>query len=186
MGGTAELIRQPGPTAECPAASTLRDTYYRPLVRLAALLTGDADVAELVARDALAGLRPGSLLGPEANADVLRRLQRRVLVRCRRSRIPATAPAGIRPARRGARSPVPADAGDSAGSAQPSAADFACLPVVRALQELPPRGREAIVLTYYLDLTEEQAALVAGVAPTALRRFLIEAMRALQDRFPGS
>jgi DNA-directed RNA polymerase specialized sigma24 family protein len=186
MGGTAELIRQPEPAAKCLAASTLRDTYYRPLVRLAALLTGDADMAELVARDALAALRPGSLLGPDANTDVLRDLQHRVLVRCRRSRIPATAPAGIRQARRGAQSPVTTSADDSAGPAQPSAADFARLPVVRALQELPQRGREAVVLTHYLDLNEQQAALVAGVAPTALRRSLSQAMRVLEDRFPAA
>jgi DNA-directed RNA polymerase specialized sigma24 family protein len=186
MDGTAELIRQPEPTADCQATSTLRDTYYRPLVRLAALLTGDAGLAELVARDALAGLRPGSLLGPEANADVLRHLQRRVLVRCRRSRIPATAQAGIRQARADPEPPAATCAGDSAGPAQPSAADFARLPIVRVLQELPRSGREAIILTYYLDLTEQQAALVAGVAPAALRRCLREAMHALDDQFPAA
>jgi hypothetical protein len=186
MGDIGKPIRRPEPAAECPAASTLRDTYYRPLVRLAALLTGDADLAELVACNALAGLRPGSLLGPEANADVLRQLQHRVLVRCRRSRIPATAPAGIRQARRGAESQAAAGAGDSAASAQPTRADFACLPVVRALQELPRHGREAVVLTHYLDLSEQQAALVAGLTPTALRRCLREAMRALDDQFPAA
>ena len=37
---------------------------------------------------------------------------------------------------------------------------FANLPVVTALRDLPGRAREALVLTYYLDLPEQQAAAV--------------------------
>ena len=50
------------------------------------------------------------------------------------------------------------------------ATDFAGLPVVTALRELPARAREALVLTYYLDLPEQQAAALAGVSLAALRR----------------
>jgi RNA polymerase sigma factor (sigma-70 family) len=35
--------------------------------------------------------------------------------------------------------------------------------VLAALRLLPPRQREAVVLRYYLDMTEEQAARVMGV-----------------------
>jgi hypothetical protein len=88
MSDTAVTIRRPEPTAECLAASTLRDSYYRPLVRLAALLTGDADRAEAVARDALDALRSSSLLGQAASEKLPHNLQRHVLVRSRRIRIP--------------------------------------------------------------------------------------------------
>lgn len=178
MGHTEEPVRQPEPTAECPAAATLRDTYYRPLVRLAALLTGDPASAEAVAYDALAGLRPAAPLSSEPSADVLRALQQRVLVRSRRRSRPSLPPTGIRPPR-GARSPAA-----TGSSSLPSAAEFANLPVVRALQQLPRRGREAVVLTHYLDLSEQQAAHLAGVTPAALRRTLGQAMRVLDDRFP--
>jgi RNA polymerase sigma-70 factor (sigma-E family) len=36
--------------------------------------------------------------------------------------------------------------------------------VAAALRQLPPRQREAVVLRYYLDLSEEEAAQVMGVA----------------------
>jgi DNA-directed RNA polymerase specialized sigma24 family protein len=183
MSDTEVTIRRPEPTAECLAASTLRDSYYRPLVRLAALLTGDADTAEAVACEALAELRPGSPLGPPVSEKLLRSLQRRVLVLSRRIRIPAGS-GGTGQARGGAQPPVAPGAHGSAAPAQSSAAEFARLPVVRALQELPPRRREAVILIHYLDLTEQQAALVAGVTPAALRRFLSQAKRALNDRFP--
>jgi DNA-directed RNA polymerase specialized sigma24 family protein len=186
MGDTEEPIRRPEPSAEWLAPCTLRDTYYRPLVRLAALLTGDADAAEAVASEALAGLRSASPLEPEVSADVLRYLQQRVLVRSRRSRRPAISAGRIRQARRGTEPSVTKRAPGPPVPAQPSAADFARLPVVRALQDLPRRGREAIVLTHYLDLSEQQAALVAGVTPAALRRFLSEAMRALDHGPPDA
>jgi DNA-directed RNA polymerase specialized sigma24 family protein len=171
MSDTEVTIRRPEPATECLAASTLRDSYYRPLVRLAALLTGDAETAEALAGEALAALRPSSPRGLAASEKLLRCLQRRVLIRSRRIRIPAGS-GGTRRARGGAQ--------------QSGAAEFARLPVVRALQELPRRGREAVVLTHYLDLSEQQAAFVAGVTQAALRRFLRQAMRELNDRFPAA
>ena len=42
-----------------------------------------------------------------------------------------------------------------------------------------PGAREALVLTYYLDLTEQQAAAMAGISLTALRRNLAVALGAL-------
>lgn len=180
MGDTDGPIRQPRPESEC---STLRETYYRPLVRLAALLTGDADAAEAVACDALTALRTRSPFAPEPSPDALRYLQQQVLVRSRHNRRSGTARTAAREARRGAQPAGPAGSG-LPGPTGPSAADFARLPVVRALQGLPPRGREAVVLTHYLDLSEQQAALVAGVTPAALRRLLSQAMRTLDRRLP--
>jgi DNA-directed RNA polymerase specialized sigma24 family protein len=185
MDDTEGPIRQPELASECPAAPTLLEEYYRPLVQLAALLTGDADTAEAVVSEALA-LLPAAPLSPEASAEALRWLQQRVLLRSRRYRRPGAMPGSIVQARRGARSSVASGAAIPSVPAQPSAADFASLPVVRALQGLPRREREAVVLTHYLDLSEQQAARLAGVTPIMLRRFLSQAMRELDDRFPAA
>ena len=138
------------PQAGPPVEYQLHEAYYRQLVRLAALLTGNPEAAEKVACDALAALPPS----PDSD-DVARYLQRQVLIRARRAR------------------PRP-----------PGAPAFALLPVVRALQELPTQGREAIVLTHYLDLTRHQAAVVAGVTEIVLQKRLSRAMQMLRDRLP--
>jgi DNA-directed RNA polymerase specialized sigma24 family protein len=186
MGDTDGPIRQPELAGECPAAAALREEYYRPLVRLAALLTGDADAAEAVACDALTALRPGSLIAPDPSAAMLRFLQAQVLVRSRRARGRREAMTGARRARGGAQASVLAGRPRSGVPTRPGETDFANLPVVRALQDLPRRGREAVVLTHYLDLTEQEAAHVAGVTPAALRRLVSQAMRALDDRPSGA
>jgi hypothetical protein len=148
MCDTDQQAREAGPPVECQ----LHEQYYRPLVRLAALLTGDPDAAEIVACGALATLP--SWLAPGSDA-IARYLQRQVLIRCRRTRPPG-----------------------------PDAPDFARLPVVRALQELSPPAREAVVLTHYLDLTGHQAAVVAGVTDAVLQKRLSQAMQMLQERLP--
>lgn len=145
---------QQAPQAGLPVECQLHEAYYRQLVRLAALLTGNPDDAEHVACDALAGLPPRLAPDGEPSQDAARYLQRQVVIRCRRTR------------------PRQADSG------------FARLPVVRALQQLPPRGREAIVLTHYLDLTQKQAAIVAGVTEAVLQKRLEQAMQMMKDRLP--
>ena len=132
MCDTDQPARQAGPPADCE----LHEAYYRQLVRLAALLTGDPDTAEEAASAALAALPPSLVL---ASDNAARYLQRQVLVRCRRTRPRQSAPG------------------------------FAGLPVVRALQDLPVHGREAVVLTHYLELSRRQAAGVAGVIKEASR-----------------
>jgi RNA polymerase sigma factor (sigma-70 family) len=52
-------------------------------------------------------------------------------------------------------------------------------PVIAALHALPSRQREALVLRFYLDLTEEQAASAMGVSRDAVTRHTARAMAAL-------
>jgi DNA-directed RNA polymerase specialized sigma24 family protein len=182
MGDTEQPVRRPGPADECLAMSTLWEKYYRPLVRLAALLTGDPGAAEAVVCDVLAALRPRPPIDPDPSEEVLLYLQQRVLARTRRIRWPGAASAGNGRGRCGGQDSVQIDAQAPGLAGRPAATDFASLPIVRALQELPRRGREAVVLTHYLDLSEHEAALVAGVPPTALHRSLSAAMRVLEDR----
>ena len=150
-----------GPSAG-PAGSLLCEKYYRSLLQLAALLTGDAAVAEAVVADALAALPPAAAgWYPD---DTVRHLQRLVLVRCRR-------------AGRYRRL--------SAASEQQPASDFGRLPVVMALLGLPRSAREAVVLTHYLDLPAAQAAAMAGVSEALLTANLAAAMLAFDDRLIG-
>jgi hypothetical protein len=145
-------------TAVGPAASVLSAKHYRSLLQLAALLTGDAGIAEAVVLDALTAMPPAAA-GWSAD-HCLPNLQRLVLVRSRRAgryrRLSA---------RRG----------------QQSAPDFARLPVVMALISLPQSAREAVVLIHYLDLPAAQAAAVAGVSEALLTANLATAMLALDE-----
>ena len=143
----------------------LSPTCYRLLVRLAALLTGDAQLAEAItAASCRAALRPVAL--PD-NGAALRRLQREIVTRSRRALHQRHAQ------------------GRPSYPANPDALAFASLPVVAALRRLPAPAREALVLTFYLDLTEKQAAAMAGVSLLSLRRNLADALRALPADLPG-
>jgi len=94
MGDTGRLDddetgMQPG----LPLASAASwAAYYRPLVQLAALLTGDPAAAEAVAADALAAVASAAALAGHADAsqpagaEFLASLQREVVERSRRSR----------------------------------------------------------------------------------------------------
>jgi len=143
--------------------SALYEQYYRSLLQLAALLTGDAGLAELVVADVLA-VTPLAAADWSAD-DCLRYLQRLVLIRCRR---------GAGRYRR-----------QSVGRPEHAASDFARLPVVMALLGLPRSAREAVVLTHYLDLPAGQAAAIAGVSETLLTANLATAMLALDDHLIG-
>ncbi len=141
------------------AASVLGAKYYRSLLQLAALLTGDPLVAEAVVADALAAT-PRAAVGWSTD-DCLRYLQRLVLVRSRRAG--RNRRVSVRPG-------------------QQAASEFARLPVVMALLSLPRSAREAVVLTHYLDLPAAQAAAVAGVSEALLTTNLATAMLALDDQ----
>jgi RNA polymerase sigma-70 factor (ECF subfamily) len=146
------------------------EAYYRSLVQLAALLTGDASAAEAAVADALAAVRRSAAV--EADGDnFLRYLQRQVIVQCRRGR-----------RSRGTGRHV---AGTEPTGRPEHGTDFARLPVVMALRGLPLRKREAIVLTHYLDLPPAQAAAIAGVSEAVLRANLTSAMQDLGDLITG-
>ena len=143
--------------------SLLSETYYPSLLQLAALLTGDAGVAEAVVADALAAIPTFAATGWSAD-DCLSYLQRQVLLRCRRM---------ARYRRLSVR------------YGQQAASGFARLPVVMALLGLPRSAREAVVLTHYLDLPAAQAAALAGVSEALLTANLATAMLALDDHLTG-
>ena len=198
------------PTGSCRTCILRDEKQYQSLVRLAALLTGDAEHAETVAADALVAL-PCATARLHSSELCLAYLQRQVV---ERSRGRPGRPAGerhsgaeqsgrdapgrgeARPGRRGAQ-PGRGEAQPGRGGAQPGRSEaqpgrgaaapteFARLPVIAALGELPPHVREAVVLTYYLDLPAAEAAAIAGVSEAALRANLAAAMRVLDDKLGG-
>jgi DNA-directed RNA polymerase specialized sigma24 family protein len=182
-GGHRGSVTRRGATLETRQAEALALVYqahYGSLLRLAALLTGDAAVAGMVASDAVAALLrcPGMAGTGDLAVGYLRR---QIVTRSRRAgryhrRLGRPLAAAGAPASLGGREAL----GDQGGTGSQDAEHrFAGSPVVRALRELRPAEREAVVLTLYLDLTEEQAAAVAGLSLVALRRRLAAARRAL-------
>jgi RNA polymerase sigma-70 factor (sigma-E family) len=81
------------------------------------------------------------------------------------------------------------------GAAEPSVDPFAALDsqseLVEALRLLPPRQRAALVLRYFHDLTESQAAEVLGCSPGTVKSSISRGLARLREVFdlspqPGS
>ena len=133
--------------------SALYRTHALALVKLAVLMTGDQPTAEDVVQDAFLGLyRRWSALHDADKA--LGYLRSSVLNGCRSVH-------RVRFRRRGITLDAPADS--------VSAEDIAMLgeanrEVLVAIRRLPARQRESVVLRYYLDMSEAQAAQAMGVS----------------------
>ena len=156
----------------CWGLAELYHTHYRSLFRLAALLTGDISSAEAVVQYSFAALR--SRRSPPGVRDTtLAGLRRLVVTRARRV-VRQHRPAGQQAAGR---------PGPTAGPHE--APRFEDSAVVLALRTLPASQREAVVLTLYLDLTEEQAAAAMQVSRATLRRNLAAGRTGLRAALPG-
>jgi RNA polymerase sigma-70 factor (sigma-E family) len=123
------------------------------LVKLAVLMTSDQPTAEDVVQDAFLGLyRHWSSLHDADKA--LGYLRSSVLNGCRSVH-------RVRHRRQG----ITLDPSVPADSAEAEALlGEAHREVLAALRRLPSRQREAVVLRYYLDMTENQAAQAMGVS----------------------
>jgi RNA polymerase sigma-70 factor (sigma-E family) len=139
------------PGAADREVTALYQAHALSLGRLALLMTGDRDAAQDVVQDAFLGLyrRWDRLSDVDAAPAYLRTS---VLNGCRtllkrRSR------------------PLPWAAEESLESAEASLIHSEeQRAILAAVRRLPRRQREALVLRYYLDLTEEQAARAMGVS----------------------
>ena len=137
--------------------SALYEQHYASLVRLAALLVRDTATAEEIVQDAFvavaaatAGRRRGDLDG------ALDFLRQSVLDRSR-----SALRHGITPA-------------------PPNGCPSASPPLLAALGALPARQREVLVLRYYANLSEEQAADTIGISRAAVRRHATRANATLR------
>lgn len=148
------------PTDELPVVldarehvSALYQTHSLTLVKLAVLMVGDQPTAEDVVQDAFLGLyrRWWALHDVDKALGYLRSS---VLNGCRAiHRI------------RYRRQAVTVGPPDSMASAEAEAMlGESHREVLAALRRLPTRQREAVVLRYYLDMTEEQTARTMGVS----------------------
>lgn len=133
--------------------SALYKEHALALLKLAVLMTGDQPTAEDIVQDAFLALyrRWPSLRDTGSAVGYLRST---VLNGCRM----------IHRARR-RRQALVLDPPATADSAEAEALiGEAHREVLTALRSLPPRQREAVVLRYHLDMTEQQAAGAMGVS----------------------
>jgi RNA polymerase sigma-70 factor (sigma-E family) len=143
---------------------------YRSLVRLASLLLGDRAASEEVVQDAFVRLQLGwrGIREPGKAPAWLRsavlngarsRLRRRAVRRRGLEPVAGPAPA--------------ADAGALAADERRR--------VVAALRFLPARQREALVLRFYLDLSEAATAEAMGVSAGSVKTHVHRGLAALHD-----
>ena len=147
----------------------LYTAHYRSLVRLAAFLTGDRDNAEEVVQDAYVKVH-GSWRGLR-EPDKAEAYLRTAVVNLSRSRLRRKVVAAKH---------LPEPLGDVASAESSAMRTVQRDLVMGALQQLPPRQREAVVLRYYGDLSEAQTAAAMGCSVGAVKSHTSRAMASLR------
>jgi RNA polymerase sigma factor (sigma-70 family) len=132
--------------------------HYTPLVRLAALLTGEVAAAEVIVQDAFVALYR-AWWRRDADRTVFY-LRRAVVRRCRPAARHRRRARGRAP-RRGLDRPTD----DRSPETNPPGSA-----VLAALGQLPGRQREAVVLRYYAELPLEQIGSIMGLSSRAVAR----------------
>jgi len=163
-GGRAEADATAGVTA-------LYRAHAVGLIRLALVMLGDRAAAEDVVQDAFLGLYRhwAGLTDP---GKALTYVRSAVLNRCRN----ALRQRG-RPGRLEASAPALASAGESAEAAVLVGEEHR--QVLAAIRALPDRQREALVLRFYLDMSEEEAARAMGISRGTVKSATSRAVAAL-------
>lgn len=165
-GGTA-------PPDATGAVCQLYRAHYPSLVRMAALLVGDLAAAEQVVQD--------SLVAMHANWRWLRRSDK-ALAFVRRGVINRSRSA-LR--RRGVDERDAGPLPQAPGTTPDVQAQLPGAPVVAALGRLSRRQREVLVLRYYADLSEAEAAAAMGISPGAVKSHAARAMLEIGDALGG-
>jgi RNA polymerase sigma-70 factor (sigma-E family) len=150
------------------AVAALYKEHALNLIRLAHIMLGDRSAAEDVVQDAFCGLyRRWEHLTSKDHA--LGYVRTSVLNGCRSVlRRVGTGELTI------AHQPPTISAEAAALSAEQRQE------VIRALRRLPHRQREVVVLSYYLDLADEQIARDMGIGPSTIRSTRHRALAALE------
>jgi RNA polymerase sigma-70 factor (sigma-E family) len=147
----------PAPAADQMVAALYR-AQYQSLVRMAAMLVGDTATAEEVVQDCFVGMH-GAFLRLRDMDKALNYLRRSVVNRARsamRRRLVAD---------RYVPQPLP----DMPSAEHSALALLERSAVFSALRTLPLRQREAMVLRFYLDLSEEQVAYAMRISRGAVK-----------------
>jgi RNA polymerase sigma-70 factor (sigma-E family) len=135
------------------AVTTLYAAHYRSLVRLAFLLVPDLPTAEEVVQDSFVAMHCGWRRLHDTQ-KALFYLRQTVVNRSR----------SVARHRRVVGKNAPKPAPDRPGAGHGDIAQLERNTIVAALQDLPPRQREALVLRYYADLPEPQIAQMMGIS----------------------
>jgi RNA polymerase sigma-70 factor (sigma-E family) len=159
------------------AVTELYAVHWQPLVRLAWLLLHDAGEAEEIVQDAFIALHAhwSGLRDPSAAAAYLRRaVVNRSRSALRHRGVEQRWAASVRGG--------PEDPGTRTGaSAEDTAvADLSRESLISALNRLPTRQREVLVLRYYLDLAEAQIADALEISPGSVKTHASRGLAALR------
>ena len=149
--------------------TALYTAHYRSLVRMAAFLTGDRDNAEEVVQDAFVKVY-GSWRGLR-DPDKAEAYLRTTVVNLSRSRLRH---------RQVVAKHQPEPPGDTASAESGAMRIVQREAVLHALEQLPRRQREAVVLRYYGDLSEAQTADAMGCSVGAVKSHTSRAMASLR------
>ena len=149
--------------------TALYTAHYRSLVRMAAFLTGDRDNAEEVVQDAFVKVY-GSWRGLR-DPDKAEAYLRTTVVNLSRSRLRH---------RQVVAKHQPEPPGDAASAESGAMRIVQREAVLHALEQLPRRQREAVVLRYYGDLSEAQTADAMGCSVGAVKSHTSRAMASLR------
>lgn len=156
------------------AVSALYATRYRPLLRLAVLLVDDMATAEEVVQDSFIAIHANwrRLQDIDKAAGYLRQcvVNRSHSVLRHRGVVNRNLLQSL---------PDMPSAEDEAMRLLSRSA------VITALQRLPPRQRQVLVLRYYAGLSEAQIASTMGITKGAVKRYVSRAMSALRAMLAG-
>jgi RNA polymerase sigma-70 factor (sigma-E family) len=151
------------------AVMELYAVHYKALVRLAAMLVRDTPTAEEVVQDAFVAMH-GGWYRLEDTDKALAYLRQAVVNKSRsvlRHRVVVE---------KNLQNPPP----DMPSAEHGAFAALERSEVVAALRKLPERQREAIVLRYYLDLSEADIAATMGISRGAVKSHTARGMAALR------
>jgi RNA polymerase sigma-70 factor (sigma-E family) len=152
------------------AITAIYGTEYRSLVRMAAMLLGDVGSAEEVVQDSFIATR-AAWRGLRDIDKGVHYLRRSVLNRSR-SVLRHRAVAGKH---------MPAPEPDPPSAEQAAITRLQRVAVTAALRSLPTRQREALVLRFYLDLSEEQVASAMQISQGAVKSHTARGKAALRS-----
>jgi RNA polymerase sigma-70 factor (sigma-E family) len=158
------------------AVAALYRAEYRSLVRMATMLVGDPATAEEVVQDCFVGMH--SAFWRLRDMDKALNYLRRSVVNRARSVMRRRVVAGRY---------LPRPGPDMPSAEQGALARIERSAVFSALRTLPVRQREAIVLRFYLDLSEDQVAGLMKISRGAVKAHTARGKAALRGllREPG-
>jgi RNA polymerase sigma-70 factor (sigma-E family) len=151
------------------AITAMYSTEYRSLVRMSMVLVGDVGTAEEVVQECFVAMY--SAWRRLKNVDKAVNYLRRSVVNRSRS---------VLRRRMVADKHVPKHEPDMPSAEQGAITRFERRAVIAALRSLPARQREAVMLRYYLDLSEEEVASAMRISAGAVKSHTARAKAALR------